>query len=407
MNGLVVRMAWRNLGRNRRRSAITGAAVAFALFFAIMIRSMQLGIYSHMIDTVVGGMAGYVQVSDSAYWPSQDIDLSMVADKDWLDQVSAHPDVERASPRLSGFGLFTLAQHSEVGQWVGVDFTAEGMDSWTQRLDTGSYDIPEGQEVMPVWLGRRMAENLNARLGDTLIALGQGFRGSPASDRLILAGTLKLGNPQLESRVAILHLADAQFFSGAEGMWGQVLITPKQPGKSLALTPQLANDLPLANALWSSWEERMPELKQAIEADSAGGIVMLFILYMVIGFGLLGTMIMLASERQREFTMQIALGMRRKLLAQMMLLEAFFMSLLGVIAGAVMGRSVTFYFHINPPQMVGEAAEAMESQGWDPVLPPSMDLSIISTHALVVVILTMLVSLWAVRVVYRSPAIQR
>ncbi|MDO7651891.1 MAG: hypothetical protein MUQ38_00575, partial [Schleiferiaceae bacterium] len=60
MSGLVVRMAWRNLGRNRRRSAITGAAVAFALFFAIMIRSMQLGIYSHMIDTVVGGMAGYV-----------------------------------------------------------------------------------------------------------------------------------------------------------------------------------------------------------------------------------------------------------------------------------------------------------------------------------------------------------
>jgi uncharacterized membrane protein SpoIIM required for sporulation len=88
-------------------------------------------------------------------------------------------------------------------------------------------------------------------------------------------------------------------------------------------------------------------------------------------------------------------------------LEAFFMSLLGVVAGAVMGRSVTFYFHINPPQLVGEAAEAMENQGWDPVLPPSMDLSIISTHALVVVILTMLVSLWAVRVVYRSPAIQR
>ncbi|MDO7652352.1 MAG: FtsX-like permease family protein, partial [Schleiferiaceae bacterium] len=332
---------------------------------------------------------------------------SMVADKDWLNQVNAHPNVESASPRLSGFGLFTLAQHSEVGQWVGVDFTAEGKDSWIQRLDAGSYDIPDGQEVMPVWLGRRMAENLNSRLGDTLIALGQGFRGSPASGRLILAGTLKLGNPQLESRVAILHLADAQFFSGAEGMWGQVLITPKQPEKSLALTPQLANDLPLANALWSSWEERMPELQQAIEADSAGGIVMLFILYMVIGFGLLGTMIMLASERQREFTMQIALGVRRKLLAQMMLLEAFFMSLLGVIAGAVMGRAVTFYFHINPPQMVGEAAEAMESQGWDPVLPPSMDLSIISTHALVVVILTMLVSLWAVSVVYRSPAIQR
>ena len=74
---LSLTMAWRNIGRNRRRSAITGSAVAFALFFAISLRSFQLGIYEHMVDTLVGGISGYIQVSDSAYWPAQNIDLAI------------------------------------------------------------------------------------------------------------------------------------------------------------------------------------------------------------------------------------------------------------------------------------------------------------------------------------------
>ena len=80
---LSLTMAWRNLGRNRRRSAITGSAVAFALFFAISLRSLQLGVYEHMVDTLVGGISGYIQVSDSAYWPAQNIDLAIPENLQW------------------------------------------------------------------------------------------------------------------------------------------------------------------------------------------------------------------------------------------------------------------------------------------------------------------------------------
>ncbi len=50
-----------------------------------------------------------------------------------------------------------------------------------------------------------------------------------------------------------------------------------------------------------TWKEMMPELVQAIEADSAGGILMLLILYIVIGFGIFGTIMMMTTERSREF----------------------------------------------------------------------------------------------------------
>ena len=151
----------------------------------------------------------------------------------------------------------------------------------------------------------------------------------------------------------------------------------------------------------------MPELQQAIQADSAGGIVILGILYVVISFGLLGTMIMLANERKREFTMQIALGVKRRVLALMVLTEALLLGLVGAIVGALMGRSVVYYFHRNPLRLLGEIADAMEQQGWEPVLPPSLDWSITATHGGIVVFITLLASLWPIYSVYKSPAIQR
>ena len=326
---LTTRMAWRNLGRNRRRSAITAAAVAFALFFAILIRSLQLGIYGHMIHTVVGGMAGYVQVADSTYWPSQNLDVAMAEDPRWLEAVTADPDVASATPRLAGFTLLSHEKESAVAQWTGVDFAREDPGFWETRLIDGRFDNASKDGPYPVWLGRYLAESLDAQIGDTLVGMGQGYQGSMASDLMLVAGTLRLGNPELEKRVAVMRLEDAQAYSGAYGMWGTVMITPKNPGESFRAAASLSQQHPMEYASWTSWEERMPELQQAIQADSAGGIVILFILYVVISFGLLGTMIMLANERQREFTMQIALGVKRPVLAGMVFTEALLMGLLG------------------------------------------------------------------------------
>jgi ABC-type lipoprotein release transport system permease subunit len=404
---LTTRLAWRNLGRNRRRSAITAAAVAFALFFAILIRSLQLGIYGHMIDTVVGGMAGYVQVADSAYWPSQNLDVALAEDPQWLEDVLADPLVASAAPRLAGFTLLSHQSESAVAQWTGVDFDLEDANFWSTRLIDGSLDEIDESGPYPVWLGRYLAESLDAHTGDTLIGMGQGYQGSIASDLMIVAGTLRLGNPELEKRVAVLRLADAQAYSGAYGRWGTIMVTPKNTSASIQVSHALAQKHPLTYASWSSWEDRMPELKQAIQADSAGGIIILFILYVVISFGLLGTMIMLANERQREFTMQIALGVKRRVLAGMVFVEALLMGLLGATVGTLMGRGLVYYFHVRPLRLMGDVASAMEQQGWEPVLPPTMDWSITWTHGAIVLLLTLLASIWPIMVVYKSPSIHR
>ena len=400
---LALRLAWRNLGRNRRRSLITGAAIAFALFFAVIMRSLQLGVYNHMVATVVGSMSGYVQVSDTAYWPSQNLDYAMVEDPEWLDGLRANSDVASAHPRLQGFSLVTAGERSGVAQWIGLSPEEAEAPQWQARLASGSWNAAPGS----VWLGKRLAEQLRVAVGDSVVALGQGYQGSMAGAAWVVAGTLNLGNPELEKRSAVLTLADAQDFSGAYGMWSYVQVTPRRVELSADPTAELAAKHPLEGAHFLGWQTRMPELIQAIQADSAGGKVILFILYVVIGFGLLGTMIMLANERQREFAMQLAMGMRRGILAGTVFIEVLLLSLSGAVAGGILGRVAVLILDRYPLRLQGDVAAAMEQQGWEPILPPSLDPAITLTHAGIIVLIALLAAAWPLRTVFKTSPVHR
>ncbi len=400
---LALRLAWRNLGRNRRRSLITGAAIAFALFFAVILRSLQLGVYNHMVATVVGSMSGYVQVSDTAYWPSQNLDYALYEDPAWLEELRADGDVASAYPRLQGFSLVTLGEQSGVAQWIGISSEEAEAPLWKARLASGSWNPAPGS----VWLGRRLAEQLRAAVGDTVVAMGQGFQGSMAGASWVVAGTLNMGNPELEKRSAVLGLADAQEFAGAYGMWSYVQVTPRRTELRPDPTAELGARHPLDGARFLGWQTRMPELIQAIQADSSGGRVILFILYVVIGFGLLGTMIMLANERQREFAMQLAMGMRRGLLAGIVFVEVLILSLTGAAVGAALGRVAVLILDRFPLRLQGDVAAAMEQQGWEPILPPSLDGSITLTHAGIIVLIALLAAAWPLRTVFKTSPVQR
>ncbi|MFZ9732862.1 MAG: ABC transporter permease [Schleiferiaceae bacterium] len=400
---LALRLAWRNLGRNRRRSLITGAAIAFALFFAVIMRSLQLGVYNHMVATVVGSMSGYVQVSDTAYWPSQNLDYAMVEDPEWLDGLRSNSDVASANPRLQGFSLVTAGERSGVAQWIGLSPEEAEAPQWQARLASGSWNAAPGS----VWLGKRLAEQLRVAVGDSVVALGQGYQGSMAGAAWVVAGTLNLGNPELEKRSAVLTLADAQDFSGAYGMWSYVQVTPRRVELSADPTAELAAKHPLEGAHFLGWQTRMPELIQAIQADSAGGKVILFILYVVIGFGLLGTMIMLANERQREFAMQLAMGMRRGILAGTVFIEVLLLSLSGAVAGGILGRVAVLILDRYPLRLQGDVAAAMEQQGWEPILPPSLDPAITLTHAGIIVLIALLAAAWPLRTVFKTSPVHR
>jgi ABC-type lipoprotein release transport system permease subunit len=138
------------------------------------------------------------------------------------------------------------------------------------------------------------------------------------------------------------------------------------------------------------WEIMNKELLQMIESDNAGGIIMVAILYMVIAFGIFGTVLMMTNERIREFSVMISIGMQKKKLALVVVIELFFLTILAVIAGILISLPVMIYYVYNPIKFTGEALDAMKDFNFEPVMPISMDPQIFLFQAISISIITLI-----------------
>jgi len=151
------------------------------------------------------------------------------------------------------------------------------------------------------------------------------------------------------------------------------------------LTNKLGSDYEILG-----WKEMLPELVQAIEVDNIGGIIMLVILYIVIGFGIFGTILMMTIERRHEFGIMLAIGLKRFRLIQLVTMESLLLSLLGVLAGMVISLPLVTYFHFNPIPLSNEMQQMAESYGMEAILPFSLAPQIFFYQAVAVVIIAII-----------------
>ena len=122
---MYLKLAWRNIWRNKRRSFITIASILFAVFFAVMMRSIQLGLYAKMIDNVVGFYTGYLQIHGNGYWEEKTLDNSFEYDEQLLEEIAQTDRVTGVIPRLEGFALSSYGESTKGAMVVGVDAKKE------------------------------------------------------------------------------------------------------------------------------------------------------------------------------------------------------------------------------------------------------------------------------------------
>jgi ABC-type lipoprotein release transport system permease subunit len=364
---LYLRLAWRNLWRNRRRSLISTSSVLFAVVLSLAMRSMQNGSYDYMIQSVVGLYLGYVQVHGDGYWEKRSLEQSMEVTDSALSSLSRLRHVERVVPRLEAFALMSRGPATRVVQVTGIDPGRENaMTGLARRVVGGRYLQDDDGGIL---LGEGLAALLHASVGDSVVIYGQGFHGVTAVSQVPVTGIVRLPIPDIDNTTSYLSLSYSRDLSDVRSD----LTAAAGPGTEVM-----------------TWQEMMPELVQAIQADSAGGVLMLIILYAVIGFGIFGTIMMMTTERTREFGVLLAIGMKRGKLSAVTVLESVMISMLGAVAGVVAGLPVLWYLHLHPIPLTGEYAKVMLAYGLEPVLPFSAAPSIFIAQSAVVLALALL-----------------
>ena len=143
-----------------------------------------------------------------------------------------------------------------------------------------------------------------------------------------------------------------------------------------------------------NWTELMPEIANHIKADGASFYVFTGILYLIIAFGIFGTILMMTAERRYEFGMLIAIGMKKIRLGLILLYETILITILGVISGILISLPFTIYFNQKPLRFTGEIADIYERFGFEALFPTALDTGIFITQSMIVLIIAFIIGLY-------------
>ena len=389
----MLKLAWRNIWRNKGRSVITIAAVMFCVIFAVVLRSFQVGVWENMIHEIVGNNFGYLQIHEEGFWGDQSLDRTMdltTVDKDALLNVDG---VDRLIPRLESFSLMYHGSNTKGSLVMGIDPAVElpGLQLDDILLEGRSFSKDDSVIVV----SEGLAKYFNVGLGDTLLFMGQGYHGATAYGAFPIGGIARLTNPELNKQLVLMPITKAQYMYNCVDRATTMVVAVSEDADYEVVGAALKNSGTTGLEILE-WKELFPEIIQTIEVDMAGGRIFVTILYFIISFVLLGTVIMMVAERQREFGILVSIGMKKTKLAFVTLLENVMLIMGGAIVGMAVVKPIQFYFKYNPIDLSGQLKEAIEQYNFEPKLYTTTSFIINLNHGTIIFFIGVLVSLYAV-----------
>ena len=398
-------LAWRNIWRNKRRSFINIASVLFAVLLAIVADSFERGSYELMIDNMVKFSTGYIQVQDVLYDEEPSIDNAMLYDEELQEKLARFDsDIDYTVPRIQNFALAATENRTRGTFIMGIDpESEERFNNLSENLKAGEYLTDDDQSVM---LAAGLSDILGLGIGDTLILIGQGFQGVSAAGMFPVKGIVKLAVPEMNNNTVYMPLATAQWFYGADDRITSLIVMPVKPSRTSRITDALNQHLDREWYIARDWQHMLRDLLKMMQMDMAGSRMIIYILYVVIGFGLFGTVLTMMLERLKEFAMLISIGMKRYQLAIVCFFETLFMSFVGVIIGTILTWPILLYYNLNPIPLKGEMADMILEYGFEAVVPASVTPDIFINQIITVFLLCLLIGLFPVYKVFRLKVVE-
>ena len=388
-----LKLAWRNLWRNRRRTIIAISSIVFSVLLASWMRSMQEGSYDSMIENSVKFYSGYLQVQDTAFWDERTLDNSFEATSELKQNIEKIEDVTLVSNRIESFALAANHFKSKPALIMGIEPEAEDqITNISKKIKKGEF-LKNGDKGAV--LGEGLANYLQLDVGDTLVMISQGYHGISASGLFPIIGIITHPNAEFDKRLVYLDIETARDFYSAYDLSTSLVVMTGDHYQVKHLKRAIAKLLPESNRVMT-WVDMQPELQQMIESDRGGGLIMLGILYMIIAFGMFSVVIMMVKERSREFGVVHAVGMQKHKLSIIMFFETIFIGLIGCTIGLAISYMFCYYFYLNPIPLSEEMAQATEQYGMEPYMFFSLKSSLFYSQMILVFIISVFISIFPI-----------
>jgi len=350
------RIAVRDLGRNKRRSALTLIAVAMGLALVITLHGFEMGAIQGAIDDNIRVQTGHVQVRGESY----DEDKVSLKWEDLLEepqglaaQAQTLAEVRAAAPVLWAGGVLATVEESVGVRVFGIDPPSELVAPFREGLVAGEFLAPDDRGG--VLIGRRLAKGLGLTVGDDVSLLINTSGEQPDEATFTIRGLYDTGLPGFDGATIFLPLAKAQAFTrvGDRASAVVALLHDRETADAVALALR-APGLELL-----TWRD----LNQLLVEGMNSAMGFLYMIYLIVlamvAVVVANTLLMSVFERTREMGILAALGLKGRQIMAMFLIESGTLGAIGVILGVLLGSLGVYYLATEGIYFGDMAADAV------------------------------------------------
>jgi ABC-type lipoprotein release transport system permease subunit len=389
-------MAWRNIWRNPRRTILTVCAIAFASVLLVFMLSFQFGSYETMINTSVKISTGHLQIQAEKYQEKKNIRYVIPDPQTIADMVAKIPEVEAYTFRGQAFSLISSEDRTYGVVVTGINPQREAKVSRLKKLVRDG-NFLSANDVNQAVVGRLLAKNLRVTIGDELTVLGQGRDGSIAATVVQVKGIFSSGIDEFDRSAIQIPLSTFQDVFSMDDAVHEIVVIAKSLSDVSKIKSKIQANLVGINSRKSlktlDWQDLMPGLRQAIEMDLVSGLIFYGLLIIVVAFSILNTFLMAIFERTKEFGVMMAIGTTPRRLTKVLLVESMAMTLIGIIAGILLGIVVTYYFQVHGIDFSG-GSELLSQFGITGRMYPKLSLLSVSIGPSMVLFFTFFAALY-------------
>ena len=342
---MLLKTAWRNIGRNTRRSILSALAIGAAFALLMFAMSLQRGSYADMIQNTVRVQTGHLPIHKQGHWPERGLNEKLDP-AGLLDALEAMPGVLGAAPRVTTAALVSRGDRTFGAAVFGVDPDRERrVSSLASGVRAGRFlDSGDADGAL---LGHTLAKNLGAGIGDEIVFIGQGADGSMAAGRLTVRGLFQMGMGEMDRAAMAANLGAVQDAFSMGGDVTEIAVLLRSERERRPMERRIRDDLDRrgrTDAAVLGWPTLMPGVEQSIRIDWNSGLIMYAALVLVVGFGIANTFLMAYMERIHELGVLLALGMAPRQVTRMVYLESVLLIGLGLALGLALGLPITLYY---------------------------------------------------------------
>jgi len=391
--GMLLRLSWRNLWRNHRRTYIMLGAISVGVWAMIFMTALMRGMVDDMLNQGIRNLPGHIQIQHPEFLDDPSVVNSMDEPDGELLIALNQPGAKRWASRIKVPAVIASERESRGINLIGVEAEAEsGISGIPAQISAGRF--LESNHDKGVVIGAKLAQRLETRLGKRVVVMSQDPDNNISERGFRVVGIYRAEMPGLEEYNVYAALGSLQKLLRIEGRVSQVILVDEDYRDIDTLYRRIERVTPATLDI-KPWYEIDSYLAAMFNMMDGFVLVWVIIIFLALSFGLVNTLVMAVFERVREIGLIQALGMRPQLIVYQILLESLMLLLIGLLIGN--GLALITVKPLESGLDVSAVAEGMAMMGVGSVLYPKLtldDMLLANSVVIVLGILTSILPAW-------------